>query len=75
MCVLSEVCSIKTVGVEAGTSYVPALVTENDGACGGSALAIHNAIPRVLSRLTLITPYIYFSDISLSLDSSTREES
>jgi hypothetical protein len=74
MCVLSEVCSTKTVSVEAGQTPVPWPVAGDGGVCGSTTLATLVTLPQVLPHLAL-KPRVSFTNFSLSLDSCTREES
>ena len=74
MCVLSEVCSKKTVSVGAGQFPVPLTVAGDGSACGSATHATLDTL-QVSHHLAPNTPYLSFTIISLSLDSCTREES
>jgi len=75
MYVLNEVCSTNSLSVRTGRVPVPLPVAGDGGACGSTTLATFNMIPQFLPHLALNHSHYSLTDISLSLDSCTREES
>lgn len=63
MCVLSEVCSTKTMSFDAARILIPFAVAGDGGACARTTLATLDALPHVLPNLAIHTHdqlYHYF---------------